>query len=198
MKYPRGLIAALTLVAYSLPVSAQTHEAHVHGEASMEIHTEDHHVVVRITLPGMDFVGFEHEPATESEKEAVHDRMEAIEMDPGSIAKIRAGGFTRLNPDHVHVGEAGHDEHHDDERHDDEHHDEEHHDDEHHEGEEHNEYMIELEFEVDEGTGIRSLDLEGFFEEFPTVESISWIRLSDSGQSAGEATPRSDRIPLRD
>jgi hypothetical protein len=128
-------LTAVFLVVTSFPLSADTHEAHVHGEAELSIVVDQTHLEILLSLPGMDFIGFEYEPVTDEERDLVHSRFESIEEDPESYFILKTGLFSQLEPMHIHVSESEH--HHDEGEHDDVGDDNEKH---------HNEYVIELEY----------------------------------------------------
>ena len=156
-------LATLSLMTAGLAVTvAKAEDAHVHGEAILQLVIDDSGALATFKSPAADIVGFERHPETDAEKQAVADALAqlsdftALFTLPEAAGctidhahadfEVEAAGDDHEDHDHHEEGEEHHDEdeHHEEgeEHHDeDEHHDEgeEHHDeDEHHEeGEEH-------------------------------------------------------------
>ena len=63
-----GLVVTGSLLAVS-PVSAA--EKHAHGEGELKLAIEGNKVVIELTAPGSDIVGFEHKPSLDADRKAV-------------------------------------------------------------------------------------------------------------------------------
>ena len=143
-------LATLSLMTAGLAVTvAKAEDAHVHGEAILQLVIDDSGALATFKSPAADIVGFERHPETDAEKQAVADALAQLSDFTALFTLPEAAGCTI---DHAHADfevEAAGDDHEDHDHHEegeehhdeDEHHEEgeEHHDeDEHHEeGEEH-------------------------------------------------------------
>ncbi|WP_117235830.1 zinc uptake protein ZrgA [Vibrio maerlii] len=150
-------IAMLVAGSSSLAMAAdefRQHDAHVHGEVELNLAQDGNEILVEITAPGADVVGFEHAPKTDEQHHAVEDALAALK-DANSLLAFNAEANCKLehasssttlmageHDEHDHHDDhKGHDhdehEHHDD--HKDHGHDEhDHHDD--HKGHDHDEH----------------------------------------------------------
>ncbi len=119
------------------------HDAHVHGVVEFNIAQDGHDLLVEITAPGADVVGFEHAPKTDEQKHIL-EKAEATLKNAEKLLLLSSGAKCHLETAHVkHTlgGEGHHDhDHHDhdhDHDHDDHKHDEHKHDDHDHKHHEH-------------------------------------------------------------
>jgi len=55
------------------------HDAHEHGVAAMNLVHFSGEVQIELSTPAYNVVGFEHQPKTEAQEEAVHEAVEALE-----------------------------------------------------------------------------------------------------------------------
>ncbi len=82
-------LAAVTLA--SLPARAEEEHRelgpHVHGHGSLDIAVEDKTVAMELEVPGMDIVGFEHQPSTDAQKAAL-EKAKAELAKPLSLFKL--------------------------------------------------------------------------------------------------------------
>ncbi|MGB0943042.1 MAG: zinc uptake protein ZrgA [Marinomonas sp.] len=105
------------------------HKAHVHGEVSFNIAQDGEDLILAISAPGADIVGFENAPETAQEKEALKQAIARLE-NPASLFIFDKGAQCQLSDHLIEQSLSAHDEHdedHHDEHHDD--HDKDHHDD---------------------------------------------------------------------
>ncbi len=138
--------------------SFRQHDAHVHGVVEFNMAQEDNVLMVEISAPGADVVGFEHDPKTDEQK-ATLQQAELLLTKPTNIFMLAKAASCKVvsahvsntlenskpctchekNKDHDH-GEHKHEEHHDHDH--DEHKHEEHHDHDHgeHKHEEHHDH----------------------------------------------------------
>jgi hypothetical protein len=54
------------------------HGAHEHGHGRLNLVIDGNDLLIELHMPGVNVVGFEHEPATEEEKQAVRDALAAL------------------------------------------------------------------------------------------------------------------------
>ncbi|KHT38274.1 zinc uptake protein ZrgA [Vibrio sinaloensis] len=149
--YKLSPIAALIAVAVSHVAIAEEgfrqHEAHVHGEVELNIAQDGKELLMEITAPGADVVGFEHAPKNDEQKKILADAVATLNQADSVFTLSAAAG---CHVEHVAVTHTlgkesdhhDHDEHkHDEHKHDDHHdhdHDEHKHDDHHdHDHDEH-------------------------------------------------------------
>lgn len=62
------------LICFNIESNAgehREHKAHVHGKAKLEISIEKNVIEAELDIPGMDFVGFEGKPKTDSQKKTL-------------------------------------------------------------------------------------------------------------------------------
>ncbi|MDN3680001.1 DUF2796 domain-containing protein [Vibrio tapetis subsp. quintayensis] len=138
--------------------SFRQHDAHVHGVVEFNMAQEDNVLMVEISAPGADVVGFEHAPKTDEQK-ATLTQAELLLMQPNNIFMLPDAASCKVvhahvsntlenskpstdhekSEDHAHA-EHKHEEHHDHDH--DEHKHEEHHDHDHaeHKHEEHHDH----------------------------------------------------------
>ncbi|KOO16977.1 zinc-binding protein, partial [Vibrio xuii] len=121
------------------------HSAHVHGVVEFNIAQDANELLMEITAPGADVVGFEHAPQTDEQKHQLEAAVTQLK-DANSIFTLAASAGCKIEHKSVthtlgedsHKGHDHHDDHkghdhHDDHEHHDEHQGHDHHDDhEHH------------------------------------------------------------------
>ena len=62
-------LSVLSFIAFSF--SAKAEDAHVHGEAVLEVVIDDAGALLRFEAPAIDIVGFEYLPKTDEEQQAI-------------------------------------------------------------------------------------------------------------------------------
>ena len=67
-----GLLALLPVTTMA---SEREHEAHVHGNATLEVVAEGDELIVGLRVPSYNVVGFEHAPNTDEQRKAVSDAL---------------------------------------------------------------------------------------------------------------------------
>lgn len=87
-------IRALAVLAFSLPVLAYEHTAHVHGVAKLEIAVEGAEINLHLESPLEGVLGFEHAPGNDKERAIVAQMRKAMAnggalFAPTSAAKCR-------------------------------------------------------------------------------------------------------------
>ncbi|MDK9739365.1 DUF2796 domain-containing protein [Vibrio sp. D404a] len=131
----------------------RSHDAHVHGEVEVNIAQDGQELLVEVTAPGADVVGFEHAPQT-PEQIATLEKATALLNQPSKLFAFEGADCTlefksvthTLGEDehegHDHDDHEGHD--HDKHDHDDhEGHDHDKHDHDDHEGHDHDKHAHE-------------------------------------------------------
>ena len=163
------------------------HKAHVHGEVSFNIAQDGEDLILAISAPGADIVGFEHAPETAQEKEALKQAIARLE-NPASLFVFDKGAQCKLSDHLIEQSLSAHDEH--DEDHHDEH-DEDHHD-EHEEGhhdehgeESHAAFEITYQYECHNVEKLTEIETN-WFKHFPNTQEIHVNLLTDNSQKVLE------------
>ncbi|WP_375054979.1 DUF2796 domain-containing protein [Zobellella sp. DQSA1] len=200
---------ALGLALLPLGLSAQTQlGVHEHGYGMLNLALEQGHLVLELTAPAADLVGFEHEAKTEAE----------LAQQAAAMAKIRqADTLFTLSPaascrlEKVELVKDEHDDHHDDHKHDHDHHDEHKHDhhDKHAHGNDHKDHDHDHDHDHDEHAHsdvqvhyfyhceqpqvLNRIDV-ALFEQFPSFNRIEVQGILPSGQVAATLTPEQTQL----
>ena len=205
-----GVALATSSLAYAEEGFRQ-HGAHVHGQIEFNIAQDGNELLVEITAPGADVVGFEHAPTNDAEKQQLKDAVAKLSHADNVFTLTSAAGCKVEHQSVTHTLGADkhdHDEHHDHDKHDhEEHHDhdkhdhEEHHDHDKHDHEEHHdhdkhdhesgghgEFTVEYHYECDNVSAISNIETS-WFSQFPSTESIKVNLLTDTKQAAMELKP---------
>ncbi|HAS8626238.1 TPA: DUF2796 domain-containing protein [Vibrio vulnificus] len=217
-------LAILVGLSFSALASAQEgfrqHDAHVHGQVEFNIAQDGHDLLLEITAPGADVVGFEHAPEnTEQEnqlKAAVEKLSQAdlmVQINGAAKCTIENVSVTHTLGGEEHDGHEHHDdhkhhddhEHHDDHKHHDdhEHHDDhkhhddhEHHDDHGHEHDGHGAFTVEYQYHCDNVAALNKLETD-WFKQFPATQAIQANVLTDKVQSALALSPAHSTVSLK-
>ena len=185
------------IVANTLALSREVHEAHTHGTANLTLAIENGIVEVEFEAPAASLLGFEHKPKTEQQIESI-ENVKAILNSPTKVLAFAGANCTANSIDidiHGPAGEALKDSHKQD--HDD--HDEDHHDsdEEHHkEGENHSEVSAIYLFECVDGKKIKSLTVS-LFEHFSDLEKVNVNWVTEDQQGEGVLQSQSPTVELK-
>lgn len=200
-----SLLAAVTM---STSVQAEDtfrqHDAHVHGHVEFNIAQDNNELLIEITAPGSDVVGFEHAPKNEQQ----HDVIEKAEQTLKQADKLMLlSSAAKCKIEHISVSntlenETQHDSHeghdHEKEPHGDEHEGHEHEDHEKHESHEshesheheeheengkHGQFTIEYHFDCGDISALQQIETT-WFTHFPNTDEISVNVLTDKAQTA--------------
>ena len=216
MKYALCSAIALTVLANSAWAEEKRHaDAHEHGHGTFQMVIEDDHVLVEMTVPAFDVIGFEHAPSTPAQRATMADAAAAFgrpdslfSMPEGAACAIgqieigfgATGGHRHDHDGHEEHGDDDHgDEKHDDHAHEDEHdhdkHDDHAHEDEHdpdghkHDGHKdettHSEVTAFYRLACTDTDALDRIEF-GYFAAFPNAEELEVVILSATGQSAGD------------
>ncbi|MGC9461219.1 ZrgA family zinc uptake protein, partial [Vibrio genomosp. F10] len=103
------------------------HDAHVHGHVEFNIAQDAHELLIEITAPGADVVGFEHQPQNEQQTEQLasavkmlNEASNVVSLNSSAKCHIEYKSVTHTLGDDNHDHDEKH-EHHDHDKH--EHHD---------------------------------------------------------------------------
>ena len=169
----------------------RSHDAHVHGEVEVNIAQDGQELLVEVTAPGADVVGFEHAPQT-PEQVAALEKATALLNQPSKLFAFEGADCTLEYKSVTHtLGEDDHEGHdHDHEGHDHDKHD---HDD--HEGHDHDhaagghgEFTIEYHYQCSNVAKLDTVETQ-WFSNFANTESITVNLLTDRAQTQQKLTP---------
>lgn len=211
-KHTLALVIGLSLSTTAMAEEYRQHDAHEHGHVEFNIAQDGKDLLVEITAPGADVVGFEHSPENAEQEQQLKQAVAKLE-DTSSLFTINSQAECDIADVHVeHTLGGAHDEHegHDHDEHHDEHkdhdhsdHDEhEHHDDhadhanhddhddhEGHEGHDHDahsshgEFSAQYRFNCEKVSELSTIKT-AWFNQFPNTESVSVNLFTDTTQSA--------------
>lgn len=190
-----GVALATSSLAYAEEGFRQ-HGAHVHGQVEFNIAQDGKELLIEITAPGADVVGFEHAPTNDAEKQQLKDAVAKLShadhvftLTSEAGCKVEHQSVTHTLGDSEH-DQHDHEEHHDHDKHDHDKHDhDEHHDHDNHDHESgHGEFTVEYHYQCDNVSAISNIETS-WFSQFPSTESIKVNLLTDSKQAAMELKP---------
>lgn len=210
-KHALALVIGLSLTATANAEEYRQHEAHVHGHVEFNIAQDGKDLLIEITSPGADVVGFEHAPENAEQENALNNAIAALK-DTNKLFAINQQAKCVIEDVHVAhtLGEESH-EGHDHDKHDhdhDKHKDHDEHDDhhdhdghEHHEGHDHEhgghgEFTVEYRYHCDSVADLNSIDTT-WFKQFPATESISVNLFTDTTQSATNLSKDNAKIAIK-
>ncbi|WP_199438189.1 zinc uptake protein ZrgA [Vibrio owensii] len=135
-KHALALVIGLSLAATANAEEYRQHEAHVHGHVEFNIAQDGKDLLIEITSPGADVVGFEHAPENAEQEQALKQAIAALK-DTDKLFAINQQAKCVIDDVHVShtLGQDSHEghDHHDHEGHDHDKHDHEGHDHDKHE-----------------------------------------------------------------
>lgn len=149
-------------------------ESHEHGAAELAIALDGNQLIAEFTSPGMNIVGFEHEAKDADEIAAVKAAVEKLGMGT-ELIELKGAGCSLSDADVEAEGLLA-------ETHEDEHHDDE------HEGEDaHAEFEVTYTFNCATPDQLSGVSVS-FFEQWPGIEEIEAVFLSNDHQISAELT----------
>lgn len=83
-----GTLVAASGIALAAPALAEGHghDAHVHGEGSLNLVQEGNAVLIELEVPAANIVGFEHDPRTDAQNAAVAEAVATLRNGSGLFA----------------------------------------------------------------------------------------------------------------
>nr|WP_102538758.1 DUF2796 domain-containing protein [Vibrio lentus]PMI36676.1 hypothetical protein BCU45_10005 [Vibrio lentus] len=168
----------------------RSHEAHVHGKVEVNIAQDGQELLVEVTAPGADVVGFEHAPETAEQKKVFEHAIAQLNK-PEELFGFNNAGCTLKFKSVTNTLEGDHDDHegHDHAEHDhDDHkghdHAEHNHDD--HEGHDHSEgghgeFTVEYHYQCSDIEKLDTVNTQ-WFSKFGNTKSMTVNLLTDSAQ----------------
>ncbi|MDF4352682.1 DUF2796 domain-containing protein [Vibrio parahaemolyticus] len=197
-----AIVIGLSLSTVATAEEYRQHSAHVHGHVEFNIAQDGSDLLLEITAPGADVVGFEHAPENAEQEKTLQHAIATLE-DSNALFAINPQAQCEIEEVHVeHTlgGQHEEHEHHDHEGHD---HDEHaHHDHDGHEGHDHSEHSDHGEFTVQyrfhcAQVGELSRIQTNWFNQFPSTESVNVNLFTDTTQSATSLTKSNTQIAIK-
>ncbi|EGR1392322.1 DUF2796 domain-containing protein [Vibrio parahaemolyticus] len=194
------IVIGLSLSTVATAEEYRQHSAHVHGHVEFNIAQDGSDLLLEITAPGADVVGFEHAPENAEQEKTLQHAVATLE-DSNTLFAINPQAQCEIEEVHVEHSLGGqHEEH--------EHHDHEGHDhDEHahhdgHEGHDHSEHSDHGEFTAQyrfhcAQVGELSRIQTDWFNQFPSTESVNVNLFTDTTQSATSLTKSNTQIAIK-
>ncbi|WP_445398381.1 DUF2796 domain-containing protein [Zobellella sp. An-6] len=183
---------ALGLALLPLGLSAQAQlGVHEHGHGQLNLALEQQHLVLELTAPAADIVGFEHEAATDAERAQQAAALEKIRQ-ADALFTLTPAAACRLEK--VELAGDEHDDHdhdqHDEHKHDD--HDQHAHGDD-HDDHDHSDVQVHYFYHCEQPQALNRIELS-LFEQFPSFNRLEVQGILPSGQVAATLTPAQPQL----
>ncbi|EHV5554984.1 DUF2796 domain-containing protein [Vibrio parahaemolyticus] len=202
-----AIVIGLSLSTVATAEEYRQHSAHVHGHVEFNIAQDGSDLLLEITAPGADVVGFEHAPENAEQEKTLQHAIATLE-DSNALFAINPQAQCEIEEVHVEHslgGQHEEHEHHDHEGHDHDehaHHDHDKHDRDSHEGHDHSEHSDHGEFTVQyrfhcAQVGELSRIQTDWFNQFPSTESVNVNLFTDTTQSATSLTKSNTQIAIK-
>ncbi|ELS3152653.1 DUF2796 domain-containing protein [Vibrio parahaemolyticus] len=202
-----AIIIGLSLSTVATAEEYRQHSAHVHGHVEFNIAQDGSDLLLEITAPGADVVGFEHAPENAEQEKTLQHAVATLE-DSNALFAINPQAQCEIEEVHVEHslgGQHEEHEHHDHEGHDHDehaHHDHDKHEHDGHEGHDHSEHSDHGEFTVQyrfhcAQVGELSRIQTDWFNPFPSTESVNVNLFTDTTQSATSLTKSNTQIAIK-
>ncbi|MCF7455057.1 DUF2796 domain-containing protein [Vibrio sp. A1-1] len=197
-KHVLALVIGLSLSTAANADEYRQHGAHVHGHVEFNIAQDGKDLLVEITAPGADVVGFEHAPENEQQEQALKQAIATLE-DSNTLFAINAQANCDIEEAYVNHNLSNPHEDHDHSEHDHDEH--EHHDghdahNEEHENGGHGEFSVQYRFSCDQVNQLSHIQTD-WFNQFPTTESINVNIFTDTMQSAIKLSKDNSQIVIK-
>ena len=176
-----GIILATSSFAYAEEGFRQ-HGAHVHGQVEFNMAQDGQELLIEITAPGADVVGFEHSPESDGEKQTLANAVSVLSRADNIFTLSSAAGCKVAHQSVTHTlqhDKHDHEDHHDHDKHDH---------DQHHESNGHGEFTAEYHYNCTNIPAIKEMETS-WFDQFPSTEAIKINILTDTKQAAMALTP---------
>ena len=183
MRKPSTLLPLSLLTAGFAITVANAQDAHVHGEAILQLVIDDTGALATFQSPAANIVGFERQPESDSQKQTVADAISQLSNFPALFTLPTAAGCT-VDDAHadfeVEAAGADHDDHDEDEM----------------KAEAgHAEFHAEFELTCANTSNLTSLQTNAF-DLFPSLEALEVKVVTPSGQAGAELTPQNPEMAL--
>ncbi|HCE1548318.1 TPA: DUF2796 domain-containing protein [Vibrio parahaemolyticus] len=197
-----AIVIGLSLSTVATAEEYRQHSAHVHGHVEFNIAQDGSDLLLEITAPGADVVGFEHAPENAEQEKTLQHAVATLE-DSNTLFAINPQAQCEIEEVHVEHSLGGQHEEHEHHDHDEHaHHDHDKHDHDGHEGHDHSEHSDHGEFTVQyrfhcAQVGELSRIQTDWFNQFPSTESVNVNLFTDTTQSATSLTKSNTQIAIK-
>ncbi|EGR3351500.1 zinc uptake protein ZrgA [Vibrio parahaemolyticus] len=197
-----AIVIGLSLSTVATAEEYRQHSAHVHGHVEFNIAQDGSDLLLEITAPGADVVGFEHAPENAEQEKTLQHAVATLE-DSNALFAINPQAQCEIEEVHVEHSLGGQQEEHEHHDHDEHaHHDHDKHDHDGHEGHDHSEHSDHGEFTVQyrfhcAQVGELSRIQTDWFNQFPSTESVNVNLFTDTTQSATSLTKSNTQIAIK-
>ncbi|MCW4445589.1 DUF2796 domain-containing protein [Vibrio splendidus] len=176
----------------------RSHEAHVHGKVEVNIAQDGQELLVEVTAPGADVVGFEHAPETAEQKKVFEQAIAQLNK-PEELFGFNNASCTLKFKSVTNTLEDDHDDHEGHDHAEGEHDDHEGHDHADHEGHDHSEgghgeFTVEYHYQCSDIEKLDTVNTQ-WFSKFSNTKSMTVNLLTDSAQI--QEVLNADRISFR-
>ncbi|MGC9386870.1 MAG: ZrgA family zinc uptake protein [Hydrogenovibrio sp.] len=194
---PLTLLACAFSGLLAANVQADTHAAHEHGVAELNMVQDGQWVMIEIHTPAYNVFGFEYKPSRDEDKTLVKQRLKQIQTDTlirfNPQARCHRQSGQAQNPFHAHDDEHNH---HHEHGHEQAPHqaDQEH---SHDTGHRHRDLQAEITYRCQNPHALARMDLAELFKSWPQLQTVrtQWI-LGDQ-QSAATLTRQEPKTALK-
>ncbi|HCG8610124.1 zinc uptake protein ZrgA [Vibrio parahaemolyticus] len=205
-----AIVIGLSLSTVVTAEEYRQHSAHVHGHVEFNIAQDGSDLLLEITAPGADVVGFEHAPENAEQEKTLQHAVATLE-DSNALFAINPQAQCEIEEVHVEHslgGQHEEHEHHDHEGHDHDehaHHDHDKHEHDGHEGHEghdhsehsdHGEFTVQYRFHCAQVGELSRIQTD-WFNQFPSTESVNVNLFTDTTQSATSLTKSNTQIAIK-
>ncbi|MEZ8731468.1 DUF2796 domain-containing protein [Vibrio splendidus] len=176
----------------------RSHEAHVHGKVEVNIAQDGQELLVEVTAPGADVVGFEHAPETAEQKKVFEQAIAQLNK-PEELFGFNNASCTLKFKSVTNTLEDDHDDHEGHDHAEGEHDDHKDHDHDDHEGHDHSEgghgeFTVEYHYQCSDIEKLDTVNTQ-WFSKFSNTKSMTVNLLTDSAQI--QEVLNADRISFR-
>ncbi|HCG6308431.1 TPA: DUF2796 domain-containing protein [Vibrio parahaemolyticus] len=200
-----AIIIGLSLSTVATAEEYRQHSAHVHGHVEFNIAQDGSDLLLEITAPGADVVGFEHAPENAEQEKTLQHAVATLE-DSNALFAINPQAQCEIEEVHVEHSLGGQHEEHEHHAHEGHDHDEHaHHDHDGHEGHEghdhsehsdHGEFTVQYRFHCAQVGELSHIQTD-WFNQFPSTESVNVNLFTDTTQSATSLTKSNTQIAIK-
>ncbi|ENL1284901.1 DUF2796 domain-containing protein [Vibrio parahaemolyticus] len=197
-----AIVIGLSLSTVATAEEYRQHSAHVHGHVEFNIAQDGSDLLLEITAPGADVVGFEHAPENAEQEKTLQHAVATLE-DSNALFAINPQAQCEIEEVHVEHTLGGQHEEHEHHDHDEHaHHDHDKHDHDSHEGHDHSEhsdhgeFTVQYRFHCAQVSELSRIQTD-WFNQFPSTESVNVNLFTDTTQSAISLTKSNTQIAIK-
>ncbi|EGQ8177079.1 TPA: DUF2796 domain-containing protein [Vibrio parahaemolyticus] len=200
-----AIVIGLSLSTVATAEEYRQHSAHVHGHVEFNIAQDGSDLLLEITAPGADVVGFEHAPENAEQEKTLQHAVATLE-DSNALFAINPQAQCEIEEVHVEHSLGGQHEEHEHQDHEGHDHDEHaHHDHDGHDGHDghdhsehsdHGEFTVQYRFHCAQVGELSHIQTD-WFNQFPSTESVNVNLFTDTTQSATSLTKSNTQIAIK-